>query len=55
VVGEPIDEAPGEWWGIWACGGGEADGVVDRLRVVFVVTDYFSCAASWPASFSASP
>ena len=22
----------------------EADGVVDRLRVVFVVTDYFSCA-----------
>jgi hypothetical protein len=34
---------------------GDADGEVDRLGVVLVVTDYFSCAASWPASFSASP
>jgi hypothetical protein len=34
---------------------GEGAGVVDRGRVAFVVTDYFSCAASWPASFLASP
>jgi hypothetical protein len=41
--------------GTWTCVAGEGAGVVDRGRVVFVVTDYSSCAASWPASFSASP